>query len=104
MCRLYGVSMDGLPRPSTVLITYLNLTERLWRWEVNDEDLRDFFAGLVSISLVGRNLSDEVIAMRCYALADAMIEERNKPEESTGITAVKRKYTRKSNENHSTEN
>lgn len=70
---------------------------------MNDEDLRDFFAGLACINLASRNLSDEVIARRCYSLADAMIEERDKPKEGTGITAIKRKYTRKSNEDHSTE-
>jgi len=70
---------------------------------VNDEDLRDLFAAFAMLTLGtgGTATSD---ARDCYRMADAMIEAKYAEEEpEVGITAVKRKYTRKSNEDHSTE-
>jgi hypothetical protein len=58
---------------------------------MNDEDLRDLFAGMAMISRawVPSNMQDH--AKNCYALADAMLEAKyanDEPEE--GITAIKR--------------
>ncbi len=57
---------------------------------MNDEDLRDFFAAFAMISKawIPSNLEDH--AKSCYAIADAMIAERNRvPEE--GIASVVKK-------------
>jgi hypothetical protein len=61
---------------------------------MNDEDLRDLFAGLASIGCIIRMKSFpfDVIAKRSYDFADAMIEAKYAEEEpDVGITAVKRK-------------
>lgn len=71
---------------------------------MNDEDLRDFFAAFALISKVWMSGQENVDARKCYSIADAMIEAKYAGEEpEMGITAVKRKYTRKDkvNENHS---
>jgi hypothetical protein len=59
---------------------------------MNDEDLRDLFAGMAMISRawVPSNMQDH--AKNCYALADAMLEAKyanDEPEE--GIGAIKTK-------------
>lgn len=61
---------------------------------MNDEDLRDLFAGLALQGFVSRGVNMEVIsrtATNAYALADAMIEAKYAEPEEVGITAVKRK-------------
>jgi len=68
---------------------------------MNDEDLRDLFAGLAMQSIIHEvyadNLADhgcKSIARKAYYMADAMIEEKyadNEPEPEMGITAIKRK-------------
>lgn len=63
---------------------------------MNDEDLRDLFAGLALQGLTSRGVmegSEPRVATWCYVLADAMIEAKYaEPEpEEVGITAVKRK-------------
>jgi hypothetical protein len=65
---------------------------------MNDEDLRDLFAGLASIGCIIRMKSFpfDVIAQRSYDFADAMIEAKYAEEEpDVGITAIKRKYVKK---------
>ena len=59
---------------------------------MNDEDLRDLFAGLALIGL-NMNVRDEKhTAAWCYKMADAMIEARYaEPEPEEGITAIKPK-------------
>lgn len=64
---------------------------------MNDEDLRDLFAGLALMGLSSRGVhenSEPFVAKWCYKLADAMIEAKYaepevEPEE--GITAIKPK-------------
>ncbi len=67
---------------------------------MNDEDLRDLFAGLAMQSIIHEvyadNLADhgcKSIAKKAYYMADAMIEAKYaEPDEpDVGITAVKRK-------------
>jgi hypothetical protein len=64
---------------------------------MNDEDLRDLFAGLALMGLSSRGVmegSEPRVATWCYVLADAMIEAKydEEPEEpQAGITALKRK-------------
>ena len=58
---------------------------------MNDEDLRDLFAGFAMISKawIPPNLDDH--AKNCYAIADAMLDAKyadNAPE--VGIAAVKK--------------
>lgn len=61
---------------------------------MDDEDLRDLFAGLAMQGFVSRGVNMEVIsrtATNAYALADAMLDakyEDNVPE--VGIAAVKK--------------
>ena len=57
---------------------------------MDDEDLRDLFAGFAMISRawVPSNIEDH--AKNCYRLADAMIEAKYAAPD-TGITTVKRK-------------
>jgi hypothetical protein len=68
---------------------------------MNDEDLRDLFAGLALQGLTSRGVmegSEPRVATWCYVLADAMIEAKyaeDEPEE-VGIAAVV-KRTRKKN-------
>lgn len=75
---------------------------------MNDEDLRDFFAGLALIGLVMREGYNLAIEYDAYAIADNMIkrkhdpdpygkndedyvEDEPEPEPEVGIAAVKRK-------------
>jgi hypothetical protein len=64
---------------------------------MNDEDLRDLFAGLAlqgMWSVTGVNFgTKQEQARACYEMADAMIEAKYaEPEpEEVGITAIKRK-------------
>ena len=66
---------------------------------MNDEDLRDLFAGLALQGLLAegecfRN-DFKSTTRRAYQLADAMIEAKYfKEEPEVGITAIKRKYTK----------
>lgn len=61
---------------------------------MNDEDLRDLFAGLALTGLSSRGVhenSEPQVAAWCYKIADAMIEAKYAEPEEVGITAVKRK-------------
>jgi hypothetical protein len=63
---------------------------------MNDEDLRDLFAGLALQGLTSRGVmegSEPRVATWCYVLADAMIDAKyaELEEPDVGITAVKRK-------------
>jgi hypothetical protein len=62
---------------------------------MNDEDLRDLFAGLALMGLSSRGVhenSESRVATWCYKLADAMIEAKYaEPEPEEGITAIKPK-------------
>jgi len=64
---------------------------------MNDEDLRDLFAGLALQGLSSRGVtegSEPRVAAWCYRIADAMIEAKyadEEPEPEMGITAIKRK-------------
>ena len=70
---------------------------------MNDEDLRDLFAGMALQGLTSRGVtagSESRVAMWCYILADAMIEAKyaepvSEPE--MGITAIKPKRKRSAN-------
>jgi hypothetical protein len=68
---------------------------------MNDEDLRDFFAGLALMGLTSRGVrdgSESMVAAWCYTLSDAMIEAKYfKEEPEEGITAVKPKRKRSVN-------
>jgi hypothetical protein len=59
---------------------------------MNDEDLRDLFAGLVMQGLMTKQSPDDykVCAIYAYRAADALIEAKY-AEPDVGITAVKRK-------------
>jgi hypothetical protein len=68
---------------------------------MNDEDLRDLFAGLALVGILGNRGSlgfrADAAAIRAYETADAMIEAKYKKEEpEQGITSVI-KRTRKKN-------
>ena len=65
---------------------------------MNDEDLRDLFAGLALNGMVGLGITHpDQAAKFCYTMADAMIEAKYKKEEpEQGITSVI-KRTRKKN-------
>jgi hypothetical protein len=64
---------------------------------MNDEDLRDLFAGLALIGLNTSIRDEKHTAAWCYKMADAMIEakydeaEPEEPEVEEGITAIKPK-------------
>jgi hypothetical protein len=60
---------------------------------MNDDDLRDFFAGLALNGMVGLGITHpDQAAKFCYKMADAMIEARYaEPETEEGITAIKPK-------------
>ena len=61
---------------------------------MNDEDLRDLFAGLALIGLNTSIRDEKHTAAWCYKMADAMIEARYaepEPEPEEGITAIKHK-------------
>ena len=63
---------------------------------MNDDDLRDFFAGLAMLGQIMKRGYAE--PSRAYEIADAMTKEKYvvpevEPEE--GIVAIKRKYRKK---------
>jgi hypothetical protein len=64
---------------------------------MNEQDLRDCFAMFAMMGLLMRgNNKLEQIPEGAYALADHMIEARNKAEDDGGIATIKkRKYVRK---------
>lgn len=71
---------------------------------MNDEDLRDLFAGLAMQGIVSRGMPVSSIrehALNAYAVADAMIEakyaEQEEPE--VGIAAVVKRTRKKNVEN-----
>jgi len=68
---------------------------------MNDEDLRDLFAGLALVGLTSRGVrdgSEPSVAAWCYTLSDAMIEAKYAVKESEmGITAAKPKRKRPAN-------
>jgi hypothetical protein len=60
---------------------------------MNDEDLRDLFAGMALQGLTSRGVmdgSEPRVATWCYVLADAMIEAKYAQPE-VGIAAVKKR-------------
>ena len=66
---------------------------------MNDEDLRDLFAGLamqgiLHIASFGYNSAN--VARASYELADAMIEAKYYKEPQAGITAVKPRKNKES--------
>ena len=62
---------------------------------MNDEDLRDLFAGFAMVSKMWISGKEEADARQCYRMADAMIEAKYAVKEpEVGITAIKRKYTK----------
>jgi hypothetical protein len=64
---------------------------------MNDEDLRDLFAGMAMMGMLAaaRGIPVEVCTKGAYKFADAMIEAKYAKEEpEVGITAIKRKYTK----------
>ena len=69
---------------------------------MNDEDLRDLFAGMALQGLLAdesgsllTNNGEKYVAEYCYILADAMIKAKYAEKEpEVGITAIKRKYTK----------
>lgn len=76
---------------------------------MNDEDLRDLFAGLAMQSIIHEVYADNLadhgcgsIARKAYYMADAMIKAKYAEEEpEVGIAAIKRKYTKKEKPNES---
>ena len=69
---------------------------------MNDEDLRDLFAGLAMMGMLAaaRGIPIEVCTKGAYKFADAMIEEKYanaEPESEEGITAIKPKRKRSTN-------
>lgn len=67
---------------------------------MEDDDLRDLFAGLASIACIIRMRTSpfDVIAARSYAFADEMIKAKYADDEpEKGITAIKPKRKRSAN-------
>ena len=63
---------------------------------MNEEDLRDCFAMFAMMGLITHKGIVDRIPDLSYAMADAMLEARNKAEDDGGITTIKkRKYVRK---------
>jgi hypothetical protein len=65
---------------------------------MNDEDLRDLFAGLAMQGYLSteyfRGASHKFVAEESYRIADAMLDAKyadEEPEPEMGITAIKRK-------------
>jgi hypothetical protein len=62
---------------------------------MNDDDLRDLFAGLALNGMVGLGITHpDQAAKFCYKMADAMIEARYaepEPQPEEGITSIKPK-------------
>lgn len=63
---------------------------------MDDEDLRDLFAGLALMGFASRGIHMDVInrtAANAYALADAMLDAKYaepEPEPEMGITAIRK--------------
>lgn len=69
---------------------------------MNDEDLRDLFAGMALQGMLAENgggaLHNRDLATVAYSLADAMIEAKYAvPTEATGIAAVVKRTRKKTN-------
>jgi hypothetical protein len=66
---------------------------------MNDEDLRDLFAGFAMVGLMKLHINEEALAAAfCYRMADAMIEAKYAEKEpEMGITAAKPKRKRSAN-------
>jgi hypothetical protein len=73
---------------------------------MNDEDLRDLFAGLALQGMLADNSNllningEKYVSEYCYILADAMLEAKYaelKPNPDEGITAIKPKRKRSAN-------
>jgi hypothetical protein len=63
---------------------------------MNEQDLRDCFAMFAMLGLITHKGIVDRIPDLSYAMADAMLEARNKVEDDGGITTIKkRKYVRK---------
>ena len=67
---------------------------------MNDEDLRDLFAGLALMGILNGRASfgfrPDTVSVLAYETADAMIKAKYAEKEpEVGITAIKRKYTKK---------
>lgn len=67
---------------------------------MNDEDLRDLFAGMALVGLLSSGAIGREAVRDAYEHADFMIKEKNRtrvddPPEELGIAAVKRKRTTK---------
>ena len=65
---------------------------------MNDEDLRDLFAGLAMLGMLASGKKN--VESTAYFIADNMIEEKYaersaQTEPDVGIAAIKRKYIRK---------
>ena len=60
---------------------------------MNDEDLRDLFAGFAMLSKMWISPHLDDYAKDCYAIADAMIEAKYAQPE-VGIAAVKKRKTK----------
>jgi hypothetical protein len=65
---------------------------------MDDEDLRDLFAGMALQGILaggGSNLIARETAANCYALADAMLDAKYADDEpEVGIAAVKKRKTK----------
>ena len=57
---------------------------------MNDEDLRDLFAGFAMISKLWMSGKETADARMCYRMADAMIEAKYKKEEEGIASVIKR--------------
>jgi hypothetical protein len=64
---------------------------------MNEKDLRDCFAMFSMVGLVMAykdNHPETVLSERAYAIADAMLDARNKEAESIGLPPIKSRKTR----------
>ena len=61
---------------------------------MNDEDLRDLFAGMALMSKAWVPPTHAEHAKNCYEIADAMIQAKYEREPEQGITAIKLKRKR----------
>lgn len=61
---------------------------------MNDEDLRDLFAAFALTSKAWMSGKEERDAIRCYEIADAMIEAKH-VDENKGIAAVMKRTRKK---------
>jgi hypothetical protein len=62
---------------------------------MNDEDLRDLFAGFAMLSKMWISPHLEDYAKDCYRIADAMIDAKYADDEpEVGIAAVKKRKTK----------